>query len=396
MIYERPTEIGGIFAPTSTVLTQFTLKEFKKVLDSYGIIQDKHYVVGKRPESYFNYKSKWPEDHYGIWSFSNGCQIKTFSLESFFRGAEFGWAWGDEVQSSSREDLNTVLGRMSGSKIGARTLYTYTPPQYNPDIDEMTYGENAIPGVFGTTYDNERNLPKGYIEMLKNTFDPITFAREVMCERVTAGGRNWLYAFDRDTHVNEIAKYQPDSTVYLSFDFNQKPYVCTLWHKGVLNGIRYIMCFDEIELNPSDTTGQTYIEAMCDVIRKRCPQTPPPRFIVTGDSSGRAGNILSRAGTNAFTEIMKYLKISKGQLVVHSRNMQHNDSQTLCNSVLSNYPAFLINPKCKNLIRDCEFVKCKPDGSIMKDNRSNTLQQADMLDSLRYFIHAFEIDYLRR
>ena len=395
LLLERPNEIGAIFAPTHTVLAQMTLKEFKKVLSANNIFQDEHYVVGKRPEPYFNYKSKFPEDHSGIWSFCNGCQIKTFSLESFYRGAEFGWAWGDEIQSSSKEDLDTVLGRMSGSA-NPRTLYTYTPPSYNPDIDEITWGEKALPGVFGTTYDNQRNLPAGYIEMLKNTMDKYTFAREVMCERISAGGINWLHAFNRDEHVNEIAKYDPKQLVYISFDFNVNPFVCTLWHLGIKNGIRYLFCFDEISMNPEQTAGRTYVEAMCDIIRQRVPQTKPGQFLVTGDSSGKNQNILGRVGSNVFTEILKYLRISTTQLKLHKKNMLHTDSRVLCNSIFANYPAILINPKCKNTIRDCEFVKAKPNDEIMKDVRSNVLQQADMLDSLRYFLHAFEGDFVRR
>lgn len=395
LLLERPNELGAIFAPTSHVLRTMTLKEFKKVLASYNIFQDREYVVGRNPKPYFGYETKFPDGHDGIWSFCNGCQIQTFSLESFYRGAEFGWAWGDEIQSSGKDDLDTVLGRMSGSA-KPRTLYTYTPPSYNPDIDAITWGEKALPGVFGTTYDNQRNLPEGYIDMLKSIYDKYTFAREVMCERVTVAGLNWLHAFDRDMHVNPIARYNPKELVYISFDFNANPFVCTLWHRGMIKGVKYLFCFDEISMNPEMTAGRTYIEAMSDIIRQRVPNTPSQMMLITGDSSGRANNIMGRTGSNVFTEIQKWLKISDRQLKLLRKNPLHTDSRVLCNAIFANFDVIAINPKCVNLIRDCEFVRAKDNDEIMKDSRSDVTQQADMLDALRYFLHAFEGDFIRR
>jgi len=397
-IYNRPNEVGAIFAPTHNVLAKMTLKEFKAVLASYGLIQDTHYVVGKRPDPYFGYKSKFPEDHSGIWSFMNGAQIMTFSLESFYRGAEFGWAWGDEIQSSSRDDLDTVLGRMSGSK-KPRTLYTYTPPADNPEIDEITYGDKALPGVFGTTYDNQKNLPEGYIEMLRSTMDELTFAREVLCERKPMSGLNWLYTFNRDKHTSESAVYQPNQIVYLSFDFNNNPFVCTLSHRGSIPGKRhgYIHYFGTVVLDPDKVVGRTYIEAICEAISINCPmQWRNKAFMVTGDASGGAQSVLKRVGENIWTDIVRGLGISARQLVLPKANPRHKDSRELCNAIFQNYDEVLINPECRELVRDCEFVKANPDGTIVKDNRKKVTQQADLLDALRYDLNAFSGDFIKR
>lgn len=394
MISQRPNELGGIFSNTNKQLQKATLKEFKGVLAEYGLHEDDNYVVNKNPSKIFGFRSKFTE-HEGVWSFQNGAQIFTFSLEMQVRGVEFGWCWGDEVQDATIESINVVLGRMSGSD-KPRTLYTLTPPRTNPDIDEMIYGDNSVPVTFGTTYDNSRNLPDGYIESLEQRYDKYTFAREVMCQRVILDGLNWMYAFDTARHIVAEANYMSDEIVYVSLDFNVSPFCATLWHKGVMGGQKWMLCFDEIKLTPEETKGQTYIKAMAQAIRLKTPSTPRQRYMITGDASGRNENILGRVGMNVFTELINEFNINLSQLVVSSRNMTHQDSRILCNSIFANYPIVGIAARCRDTRRDLEFVKANPDGSIKKDSRSNVLQQADFFDTVRYMFHNFERDFVRR
>ncbi len=395
-IASNPDSLLGIFSNTNKQLEKATLKEFKGVLESYGIREYEHYVVNKNPENFFTgYKSKFTA-HDGIWSFWNGKQVFTFSLETQIRGIELGEAWGDEVQDSKIDELYVVLGRMSGSKT-PRTFYTLTPPADNPEIDELIYGDKAIPVTFGTTYDNIF-LEKGYVEMLKSTYSPLTFAREVLCERKPMSGLNWLYVFDKNRHVSEKAAYQPNQIVYLSFDFNNNPFVCTMAHRGAISGKKhgYIHYFDTVVIEPDNVVGRTYVEAICEAIMLKCPnQWRSKAFIVTGDASGASQSVLKRVGENVWTDLVRGLGIATRQLRVSKSNPRHSDSRELCNAVFQNFDEVLINPKNRELIRDCEFVKAKPDGSIVKDNRKNIMQQADLLDALRYDINAFNNDFIR-
>lgn len=395
-IGERPNELGGIFSNTTKQLNSATIKEFKGVLAEYGLIEYTHYVVNKNPEGLFPYRSKFTS-HDGVWSFWNGSQVFTFSLETQIRGIELGWCWGDEIQDAKIDELTTVLGRMSGSD-NPKTFYTLTPPRDNPEVDELIYGERSIPVTVGTTYDNKKNLPDGYIESLEATFDPVTFAREVMCERKPMSGLNWLYVFDRIRHVSQAAEYHPNELVYLSFDFNNNPFVCTLAHRGRRGNQKhgYIHYFDTVVLNPDQVGNATYFEAMASAIALKVPtQFKQKLFIITGDASGRNGSILARVGQNIWSGVLDALGCTHRQLVLPSKNMMHRDSRVLCNAVFTNYDEVLINPKNKELIRDCEFVKATPGGEIVKDNRKNVIQQADLLDALRYDIHAFNPDFLK-
>jgi hypothetical protein len=401
MILERPTELGGIFSNTNKQLTKATLKEFKGVLASYGLKEGVHYVVNKNPEKLFGYSSKFT-DHSGVWSFWNGAQVFTFSLETQIRGVEFGWVWGDEVQDAKKEELDIVLGRMSGSK-SPKTFYTLTPPGSNPEIDEMIYGEKAIPVVFGTTYDNIKVLGEEYILDLKNTYDPYTFRREVLCERVTLAGLNWLYSFDAKKHVSATAIYDPKRMVYVSIDFNMNPFVATLSHRGRnAEGKLYIHYFDTVELKPEQIQGRDYIEALVSEIRVRTPfQSIHNSYMVTGDAnSGRRGDVIAKVGQTVWSTVVDQFKIdAKNQLVVANSNSTHQDSRMLCNAIFSNFPEVLIHPKCKGLIRDCEFAGVKKDGERQTDNlnkgsRNIVTQQLDLLDAMRYDLAAFNYDFI--
>lgn len=399
MLLKRKDEVGAIFAPTHKVLSLMTLKEFKKVLASNGILQDRHYVVNKNPNKKFGYETKWPADHNGIWSFWNGAQIYTFSLESFFRGAEFGYAWGDEIQSAKMDSIDEAVGRMSGSQ-DPKIFYTFTPPIDNPDVDVWAYGDTdgkgKLPLAIGTTYDN-KTLPEKYLRMLEQRFDKYTFAREVMCERVRLGGITWLYSFDRNKHVSTSAEYQTDHRVpvHVSLDFNVSPFVALLSHRGVKNGKKYIHHFDCVEIEPEMIVGEEFIDAIVREIKLRTPfQAKYNNYLITGDASARRRDVTMRSGQTIWSKVITSFGISDRQRNVSRSNMEHKDSRVLCNSVVARYPEFLVHPRCKPVIRDLEFVKADQKHGIIKSNRDDETQQADFLDTVRYDIQAWDYDFI--
>lgn len=403
-IYNRPHELGGIFSNTNKQLTKSTLKELKGVLALHGISENTHYLVNKNPEKLFGYTSRFT-DHAGVWSFCNGAQIFTFSLETQIRGVEFGWVFGDEIQDADIEDLQVVQGRMSGSK-DPKTFYALTPPTFNPGVDALIYYEDGRLRenfVTGTTYDN-KSLPKSYFDIIER-WDEVTFNREVLAKRIVIGETSFLYAFSRSKHVSERAMYDENKTVYVSIDFNNNPFTATLSHRGRhQNGVKYIHYFDNISLKMSDLIvnkegekfTQDYITALCNEIKRRTPkQAQINLYSITGDAnSGRMSTVLNNVGEQIWTEVAKHFKNNRGIFEVFNSNPGHAESRHLCNSIFANYPEVLIHPKCKELLRDCEFVRAKPDGSIIKQNRADVTQQADLLDCLRYDLHAFNSDFI--
>jgi hypothetical protein len=393
-ILSRPNEKGGIFSNTNKQLNQATLSEFIKVLDFYGLHRGVYYVTGKDPERFFGYKSKF-DRHDGVWSFANGAQVIVFSIETMIRGIELGWCWGDEVQDAPVESLNVVLGRMSGSAT-PNTLWTMTPPANNPGMDNLIYGENSIPHVISTTYDNAANLPEGYVEGLRERYDDLWFDREVLAKRVTMSGRNWLYAFDRTRHVGKV-EYVPDLPVYVSIDFNVSPFVAVLAQRGGGGRQAWVHYFDEVVMRDTEVGSRTYIEALCEAIRQRTPQAAERNlYYVTGDASGRAQSVISRPGVNYWTEVAQYLRVGYNKMNVPSSNPPLVESRRLCNAIFAKFPDIKISPKCATLIMDCEFVKAKNGAEIDKSSRANVHQRADALDALRYDLQANNAGWVER
>lgn len=384
-------QTGIIAANTNKQLTKSTLKEFKGVLAESGIYEGEQYVINKNPERFFKgVKSKFDE-HNGVISFCNGAQILTVSLEQQVRGIEAGWQWVDEFQDSKVEELRVLQGRMSGSAKPS-ILYTGTPPKQNPEIEEFIWENPDLVLITGTTFDNKENLPDSFFEILKN-YDEYTYKREVLAQRVRIPGSQWMYAFNREKHVSDRAVYEPNQTVYVSFDFNVSPTVALLAHRRG-NRIHY---FDEVLLTPDKIVGETFIAALClEIMRKTPSQAQTRNYLVTGDAAGKSQNVLGKVGMNAFTEIQRVLQIPNGAFRVKGSNPLHIDSRELCNSILSHHPELLINPKCRNTILDLENVGAEPDGRIKKSNRSDEYQRADLFDAFRYDLHAWNGDFIYR
>lgn len=388
-IWTAPKDAGLIFTNTNKQLTTATLHVFMDVLAFYGFHRDHQYVIDKNPEPYFKYKSTFPK-HDGVWSFYNGAQVVTFSLESMMRGITVSWVWGDEIQDATKDQLNIVLGRAREKGSPTRVLYTLTPPRQNPDIDEMIFGENAIPKVVATTYDNRDNLNEGYIEMLEKMYDPLTFQREVMGQRVETSGKAYAYAFEKGRHVSDQAVYDPRKMLILDFDFNVDPFVCLAIQHGTREGGHYIHFVDEVSLPDSN------LSQMCEVLRSRFPEALNAKSIeITGDPAGRSRNIYDPARRNAFQIILDGLGLGPGYL--HIPNVTRNaDDRVLFNSILARHPQMIINPKCRTFIRDLQFVRVDNYGEIIKRNRKDDTQQADLLDAAKYYFQAYHSDFIFR
>jgi len=405
-ILERPKEKGIIFSNTTKQLNLSTLHEFMKVLAYYDMHEYSSFVKNKNPYKYFGHTSNF-DNHQGVWSFKNGAQVLVFSLEASFRGTEFGWAWGDEIQDASITGVNTVVGRLSGSK-EPRILLTLTPPEKNPDIEEMVFPQDSEgdkemeekgDGVFydkdtdttyiyGSTYDNRKNLPKGYIEMVEATYDPVTAARELGGAKSDNTSGRFMYCFDKAKHVSKKAVYKENKLVYLSFDFNVSPAACIAWHQGRHdNGEPWIHYFDEICIDDAN------VYKMCNEVNARFGKD---ELIITGDRTAIKREFTQRSNAvNTWSIIKKELGVNQAQIKLVN-NPDASDNIILCNSILHNHPEILFHPKCKMSIRDMTFVKVDEYNKIVKKSRQNIHQRADFLDVIRYSLNTFHSGFLKQ
>lgn len=200
----------------------------------------------------------------------------------------------------------------------------------------------------------------------------------------------WLYAFDRAKFAKKKLLFYPSYPVYLSFDFNREPLTCTATqmspHKGQKSSfIHHLKQFkDDVQLTE-----------LCQRIKAEYPSSI---LYVTGDASGNKGDVafVGRHSTY-YTMIKAALNLTDKQMNLNTRNMEHNDSRLLCNTMLNQYPNIYFSEEgCPDLIMDCEIAevdeKSSKPGHLKKDRDKFKL---DLFDGWRYFYQTYFNEFVQ-
>lgn len=187
----------------------------------------------------------------------------------------------------------------------------------------------------------------------------------------------WLFAFDRKKHVAAVELFAKKSEIlYLSWDFNRNPAVCTViqWPEQKK--------FQIIEVFKIPNVGT---EGICEIVKQKYPGY---LYIVTGDYSGDTVSSIFKEQVTNYTVIKKELLLGDGQIKITPNPLLKNN-RTLVNNIFSSYPVEMCPVKAKPAIYDCENVRMVADGSIEKKDRKDPAQQADVLDTIRYWCNMF-------
>ena len=191
--------------------------------------------------------------------------------------------------------------------------------------------------------------------------------------------KRWCFAFVDDKHTG-VTNYNKNEHLYLSFDFNRNPLCVTVWqyYDDIIYGI------DTIQMQ--DATVQT----VCGEIMKRYKGA---FFMVTGDASGKSKTTVSILDN--FQIIKNYFDLLKGQMQYSGSNPRLEDSRYFVNAIFEKANIIIDPVRCKPLIFDLENVMSDGENKPIKTSRSNASEQADCLDTMRYFFHRFCKDVLR-
>lgn len=187
----------------------------------------------------------------------------------------------------------------------------------------------------------------------------------------------WLFTFNRQKHVSpgELFAKRTD-ILYLSFDFNRNPQVCTViqWPEE-----KEVYIIEVIKIANVGTEG------ICEIILEKYPGY---LYIVTGDYSGDTTQSIFKEQVTNYSMIKKMLKLSDGQVKIKP-NPRLEKNQTLVNTIFQFYPIQICPMKARPFIFDAENVKKRADGTIVKNDRNDPAQQADVLDTVRYWFNMF-------
>lgn len=201
----------------------------------------------------------------------------------------------------------------------------------------------------------------------------------------------WLYSFSEEKHIEETLPFLPAFPVYLSFDFNREPVTCLAVqqspHKGASDS--FVHFINEFAIDAQ-------LKELCARIKTTYPNSI---LFVTGDAAGNHGDIGFEDRNDTYYQMIRsYLGISPRQMQLNSKNMTHNDSRLLCNTLLYGYEGIKISRKhCPLLINDCIIAtvddKSATPSKIKKDRDTYKM---DLFDAFRYFWQTHFKEYSER
>lgn len=224
------------------------------------------------------------------------------------------------------------------------------------------------------------HIPTEAIEEARNQLDPVTFRQEYGAEFTNILNKPFIYSFEPERHIDDSIEFNPNETVYFSFDFNIDPMTCVI----AQHGHDWIHVLDEIRLNNSNT-------------HEACEHIMTSKYMdsfkmVTGDASGMSRNTQTKGNVNNYTIIVNSLHINpNSQLIVPSHNPPISESRTLTNSLFANHKRIKIHSRCKYLIEDIMFVQVNDKGEI---DKTKDKHKAHLIDGLRYYFNTWHGDFI--
>lgn len=299
----------------------------------------------------------------------------------------------EEITELSFEDFTTLNALLRTNKTQLQTMCMFNPIQdthwlrthfFDPNdrhLPNPAFGEQLK--ILRTTYkDNNFINRQAYYDTLLLNAAGNTNRIKVDVEGdwgVPENNNPWLYAFDHKKHVQPL-QFLPTYPIYLSFDFNRDPVTASAWQMSpdAINGQGFVHCIKEFAL-------KMQLKDLCERIKATYPNSI---LFVTGDRTGKNGNVgFEDRHATFYTMIQKYLRLTPRQMDIEGKNMEHNDSRQLVNTVLYNHPNVKICPVgCPKLIEECQLAtvdETKQKAGVLKKDRD--LYKMDLFDGFRYF-----------
>lgn len=386
-LYDNPDVLHLIAANTYSQLFDSTLRPCFKWFDILNIPHEpKEIPLSHKPFSVFLHNGdKWVE--FLIRSMEN---INTIS------GLTLGSAWADEMWGTERWTYDLIDSRLrdmrskylqfvitSNTDEPSHWLYTDIVQKHEFNIKPTNglYPRDLIEIVYGTTFDNKKNLPPNYIEGLATSLDPKLYQRFVECKWVSLVQGKMFYQFDRELNLRDL-KFDHNLPLLISSDFNVDPMCWSVWqqHKDELH------CIDQIKVTGGADTGLT-----CDEVIGRYPWCI--NFHWFGDASGRSNSTKSKYSDY---EIIEGRFREAGKVVTQHipfGNPSIRDSANSVNAMLKNNKGkarlFFDKNRCPDIILSVEGASYKP-GTLEKDDSKDkdpkSRVKTHFSDTVRYVV----------
>jgi hypothetical protein len=386
-LYGNPNCLHLIAANTYSQLYDSTLRPLFYWLNKLCISHEpKEIPQTHKPFSIFLHDGdKWVE--FLVRSMEN---INTIS------GLTLGSAWGDEMWGTERWTFDLIDSRLrdmqskylqfvitSNTDEPSHWLYTdiVQKHEFNIKPTKGLFPRDLIEIVYGTTFDNQKNLPPNYIEGLATSLDPKLYQRFVECKWVSLVSGKMFYQFDRELNLREL-KFDHNLPLLISSDFNVDPMCWSViqQHKDELHFI------DQIKITGGADTG-----IACAEVINRYPWCT--QFHWFGDASGRSNSTKSKYSDYEIIE--GYFREAGKVVTMHIpfSNPSVRDSSNSVNSMLKNNKGkarlFFDKNRCPDIILSVEGCNYKP-GTLEKDESKDRDPKSRIKthfgDTVRYIV----------
>lgn len=371
--YLNKGRLGLIGAPTYPMLRDATLATFTETLIENGL----PYEFNKA-ESVLTFKD-------------TGSRVLFRAVDEFerLRGTNLAWFGIDELTYTSEEAWLRLEGRLRDPVAERLSGFAVWTPKgfdwvYRRFIAERVEGYEVI---LAAPYENVHILEKipDFYERLKRSYDEKFFDQEALGAYLNVNSGAVYSAFLRERNVREM-QLDPARPLYWSLDFNVDP-MCSIVAQRADDEIRVL---DEIVLSRATT------EEACEEFSTRFPNHQAG-IVVFGDASGSKRQTCGTTDYRVISEFLLRNGYSNHRFRVQTQNPRVHERVALTNAMLlSKYGTVhtLIDPKCKELIKDLEEVVYKTDaGVIDKDKDARRTHLSDALGYLVWQEFAKQVRY---
>jgi hypothetical protein len=295
------------------------------------------------------------------------------------RGTNLAWFGLDELTYTQEESWLRLEGRLRDPKATRLCGFgVWTPKGYDWVYRKFISDPvNGYAAVQAEPFENRHLLGKigDFYERLKDSYDEKFYQQEVMGAYLSMDGGRVYSAFDRTTHLRDLTV---DTRVPLwwALDFNVDP-MSSLILQRMGEELRVV---GEIVIRHSTT------KEACEEFLKRYP-THAAGVMIYGDA---AGNQQQTTGATDYDMIREYFAVQSGISVdyrVPKANPSVRERINLTNRQLrsaSGKIGLVVDPQCKELIKDLEQVCFKADTNQIDKDRDR--MRTHLSDALGYVL----------
>ncbi|MFZ0936418.1 MAG: terminase large subunit domain-containing protein [Bryobacteraceae bacterium] len=361
--YLNPRRMGLLGAPTYQMLRDATQATLFEILDSNRIPYEHN-----KAENTLRMRD-------------TGSRIVFRPVDEFerLRGTNLAWFGLDELTYTPEAAWLRLEGRLRDPKAQRLCGFAVWTPKgydwvYRKFVDGPTKGYGV---VVAQPYENRFLLAKvpDFYDRLRESYDEQFFQQEALGTYLSLSGGTVYSSFARAQNMTEVG---PDQRLPLlwALDFNVDP-MSSLVVQIAGGKVRVL---DEIVVRNGTT-----MEA-CEEFLKRYPEHWAGVHIY-GDASG---NQRQTTGASDYEMIREYFQAHSGmtlQYHVPRTNPSVRERINLTNAKLRSATGevgLLVDPKCKELIKDLEQVTYKADSNAIDKDRDR--MRTHLSDALGYLL----------